>query len=102
VADTLALRGTVQQQVDAQKAVVDSAQKIYNLSNTRYLNGIESYLSVLDAQRSLYSAQQGLTYLQLSKLANEVKFYAVLGGGGDSPQQEDGDNNSLKKKHKKT
>jgi len=48
----------------------------------RYTNGIDSYLSVLDAQRSLYGAQQGLISLQLAKLANEVRFYAVLGGGG--------------------
>lgn len=83
VADTLAVRGTVDQQVDAQQSIVNSAQKIYSLSNTRYLNGIDSYLSVLDAQRSLYGAQQGLISLQLTRLANEVRFYAVLGGGGD-------------------
>ncbi len=54
-----------------------------SLSNKRYTNGIDSYLSVLDAQRSLYGAQQGLISLQLAKLANEVRFYAVLGGGGE-------------------
>lgn len=82
VADALAVRGTVNQQVAAQQSVVDSAQKIYQLSNDRYNNGIDSYLSVLDAQRSLYSAQQGLISLQLAKRANDVRFYAVLGGGG--------------------
>lgn len=82
VADVLAVRGTVNQQIAAQQSVVDSTQKIYSLSNKRYANGIDSYLSVLDAQRSLYAAQQGLISLQLAKLANEVKFYAVLGGGG--------------------
>ncbi len=83
VADTLAVRGTVYQQVAAQQSVVDSAQRIFTLSNKRYENGIDSYLSVLDAQRSLYNAQQGLISLQLAKLSNEVRFYAVLGGGGD-------------------
>jgi len=82
VADSLAVRGTVDQQVAAQQSIVDSTQKIYSLSNKRYTNGIDSYLSVLDAQRSLYGAQQGLISLQLAKLANEVRFYAVLGGGG--------------------
>jgi len=43
--------------------------------------GIDSYLGVLDAQRSLYGAQQGLTSLRLARLANRVKLYAVLGGG---------------------
>lgn len=46
------------------------------------------YLSVLDAQRSLYAAQQGLVSLHLAKLANQVRLYAVLGGGADSPAQE--------------
>jgi len=72
----------VDQQVAAQQSIVDSTQKIYSLSNKRYTNGIDSYLSVLDAQRSLYGAQQGLISLQLAKFANEVRFYAVLGGGG--------------------
>jgi len=81
VADTLAARGTVDQRVAAQQSIVNSTQKIYSLSNKRYTNGIDSYLSVLDAQRSLYVAQQGLISLQLTKLANDVRFYAVLGGG---------------------
>ena len=83
MADTLAVRGTVDQQVAAQESIVNSTQKIYNLSNQRYTNGIDSYLSVLDGQRSLYGAQQGLISLQLARLANEVRFYAVLGGGGE-------------------
>jgi len=83
VADALAVRGTVDQQVAAQQSIVNSTQKIYSLSHKRYTNGIDSYLSVLDAQRSLYGAQQGLISLQLAKLANEVRFYAVLGGGGE-------------------
>jgi multidrug efflux system outer membrane protein len=83
VADALAVRGSVDQQVEAQQSIVNSTQTIYSLSNKRYTNGIDSYLSVLDAQRSLYGAQQGLISLQLAKLANEVRFYAVLGGGGE-------------------
>ncbi|HCO93152.1 MAG TPA: multidrug transporter, partial [Phycisphaerales bacterium] len=51
VADALAVRGTVDQQVAAQQSIVNSTQKIYSLSNKRYTNGIDSYLSVLDAQR---------------------------------------------------
>ncbi len=81
VADALAVRGTVDQQVAAQQSIVRSTQTIYDLSLNRYTNGIDSYLSVLDAQRSLYGAQQGLISLQLAKLANEIRLYAVLGGG---------------------
>jgi len=84
VADALAVRGTVDQQVAAQQSMVHSAQTIYDLSLNRYTNGIDNYLSVLDAQGSLYAAQQGLLSLQLAKLTNEVRFYAVLGGGGEN------------------
>jgi outer membrane protein, multidrug efflux system len=82
VADSLAVRSTVEQRVAAQQSIVDSTQKIYDLSEQRYAQGIDSYLGVLDAQRSLYGAEQGLTSLHLFRLANRVRLYAVLGGGG--------------------
>lgn len=81
VADTLALRGTVDRQLAAQQSLVDAVAEAYRLSNYRYQQGIDNYLSVLDAQRSLYSAEQGLIALRLAKLANLVNLYAALGGG---------------------
>ncbi|MFA6280904.1 MAG: efflux transporter outer membrane subunit [Candidatus Omnitrophota bacterium] len=87
VADVLAVQGTVNQQIAVQQSTVDSAQMVYRLSSKRYTNGIDSYLSVLDAQRSLYRAQRELIYMQLSKLVNEVKAYTVLGGGGLDEKQ---------------
>jgi len=84
VADALAIRGTVDQQVSAQQSLVNAVAETYRLSNARYDKEIDSYLSVLDAQRSLYAAQQGLVSLRLAKLANQVRLYAVLGGGSDS------------------
>jgi len=81
VSDALAMQGTITNQVSAQESLVRGVAKIYDLSNTRYTKGIDSYLSVLDAQRSLYAAQQGLISLHLAKLTNQVRLYAVLGGG---------------------
>jgi len=81
VADALAIRGTVDHQVQAQQSLVQAVAETYRLSNSRYNMGIDSYLSVLDAQRSLYAAQQGLVSLHLAKLANQVTLYAALGGG---------------------
>jgi multidrug efflux system outer membrane protein len=81
VADALAVRGTVEQQIAAQQSLVDAVAETYRLSNIRYTKGIDSYLSVLDAQRSLFSAQQGLIVLRLARLVNQVTFYKVLGGG---------------------
>ena len=88
VADALAVRGTVDQQVAAQQSLVNALAETYRLSNSRYDKGIDSYLSVLDAQRSLFAAQQELVFLRLAKLANQVQLYAVLGGGWreNSPQ----------------
>ncbi len=85
VADALAVQGTMDQQVSAQESLVHAVAETHRLSVSRYDKGIDSYLSVLDAQRSLYAAQQGLVSLRLAKLANQVRLYAVLGGGGDSP-----------------
>ena len=84
VADTLAVRGTINDRVSAQQSLVDAVAATYRLSSSRYNKGIDSYLSVLDAQRSLYGAQQGLVLLRYAKVANQVRFYAVLGGGGDA------------------
>ena len=81
VADTLAERSTVGQRIAAQESLVDAVADTYRLSNKRYIKGIDSYLSVLDAQRSLYAAQQELVALRLAKLVNQVKLFAVLGGG---------------------
>ena len=81
-ADALAVQGTVDQQVSAQQSLTNAVDDTYRLSNKRYTKGIDSYLGVLDAQRSLYAAQQGLILLRLIKLVNQVRLYAVLGGGG--------------------
>ena len=81
VADALAVRGTVDQQIAAQQSLVNAVAETYRLSNARYTKGIDSYLGVLDAQRSLYGAQQGLIALRLAGFTNRVTLYKVLGGG---------------------
>jgi multidrug efflux system outer membrane protein len=88
VADALAVRGTVNEQVAAQESLVNAVTATHRLSTARYDKGIDSYLSVLDAQRSLYGAQQRLVMLRYSKLANQVRLYAVLGGGSPSDGSE--------------
>ncbi len=81
VADALAQRGTIDRQLAAQESLVHSTGKRYTLSQARYEKGIDSYLAVLDAQRSLYSARQGLIGTRLTRLVNLVTLYKVLGGG---------------------
>lgn len=81
VADALAVQGTISEQLAAQEALVESAEATYNLSDKRYTMGLDSYLSVLDAHRSLYAQQQAVISLRLARLANQVTLYTVLGGG---------------------
>ncbi len=82
VADALAQGGTLGDQKAAQESLVHASQETYSLSNARSMKGLDSYLAVLDAQRSLYAAQQGLITLRLARLNNVVTLYKVLGGGG--------------------
>ncbi|HZE92027.1 MAG TPA: AdeC/AdeK/OprM family multidrug efflux complex outer membrane factor [Rhizobacter sp.] len=81
VADALAQRGTIDEQLAAQQALVDATAQTYDLSQARFRRGVDSYLSVLDAQRSLYTARQNLISVRLTRLANQVTLYKVLGGG---------------------
>lgn len=81
VADQLAARGTYQAQLDAQNALVAATGQAYELSTARYDNGIDDFLTVLDSQRSLFSAQQGAVNVKQAFLVNLVNLYKVLGGG---------------------
>ena len=83
VADALALEGTVEDQLAAQQSLVNAVAETYRLSNLRYIKGVDSYLGVLDAQRSLRVAEQVLIARRLARIATQVKLYAVLGGGGE-------------------
>jgi len=80
VADALAVQGTIDQQVSAQQSLVEAIAETYRLSDKRYTRGIDSYLAVLVAQRSLLASQQVLITIQLVKLTNQVRLYSVLGG----------------------
>ena len=81
VADALAIRSTMQEQINAQKALVAAGSSAYRLADARYRSGMDGYLDALDAQRTLYSAQKNQLTLQLSDLSNRVTLYKVLGGG---------------------
>jgi len=81
VADALAEKGMISKRIVAQQSLFDALAETHRLSEARYTKGIDSYLSVLDSQRSLYSAQQGLIMLRLAQLNNLITLYKALGGG---------------------
>ena len=81
VSDALAGRATLGEQLRAQTALASAAQTTYNLADLRYRNGAASYLDVLDAQRSLFTAQQGVVQVQALQVQNLMTLYKALGGG---------------------
>lgn len=81
VADGLAARATLDGQIKAQEAAVDASRRSFELSDYRYRKGIDNYLALLDAQRSLFSAEQLLIQARLLRLTSLVDLYRALGGG---------------------
>jgi multidrug efflux system outer membrane protein len=85
VADALAGQATFSEQLRAQRAVAAAEAERFTLSDLRYRSGAASYLDLLDAQRSLFSAQQAAVQANLQRLQNQVTLYRVLGGGWSAP-----------------
>ncbi|MCW5625659.1 MAG: efflux transporter outer membrane subunit [Burkholderiales bacterium] len=81
VADALAARGTYDSQVAADEANLAASREYFRLAEARYTRGVDNFLIVLDAQRSLYAAEQTLINDRLARLTNLVTLYKVLGGG---------------------
>lgn len=81
VSDALALSGALARQHEAQQALVAATARAYDLSQQRYRAGRDSFLNVLDSQRSYYAAQQGLIAVRLEEQNNRVSLYTALGGG---------------------
>ncbi|ACD21278.1 efflux transporter outer membrane subunit [Paraburkholderia phytofirmans] len=81
VSNALTARATYVDQVLADREYVASSQRYYTLAEARYKAGTDSFLTFLDAQRTLYTAQQQLATDTLSRQANLVTLYKVLSGG---------------------
>lgn len=80
VADALAVRSQIDTRLQAQEKLVDAYQRSVSLTERQYQAGAVNALSVLEAQRSLYSAQEALIALRLTEQANRLALYKVLGG----------------------
>ncbi len=85
VADALAIRATIDEQIAAQQALTTAASEGLRLADARFKGGVDSFLPVLDAQRQLYQAQQGLIAVRLARGATLVNMYRALGGGWTDP-----------------
>jgi multidrug efflux system outer membrane protein len=81
VADALELTATLTRQRAAEEALVATTSRAYQLSRRRHAVGSNSYIEVLDSERSDYAARQGLITTRLAEQSNRVTLYKALGGG---------------------
>ncbi|WP_158543246.1 efflux transporter outer membrane subunit [Dyella psychrodurans] len=81
VADALVTRDHIVPALKSQAELVDQSQHVYAISQERFKEGLDNYISTEDAQRSLYGAQQQLVSLELAQAVNQVNLYKALGGG---------------------
>ncbi len=81
VADALAARTYLGEQVAAQRAAREAQAERLALLQLRFDNGVASALDVLDAQRELFGAEQSLVQARLLRSTSAVDLYRVLGGG---------------------
>ncbi|GAO39401.1 putative efflux pump outer membrane protein [Sphingomonas changbaiensis NBRC 104936] len=90
VSDALARRGTIDEQLRAQRNFFAAAQDNYQLSEARFRGGIDPFLDTLIAQRSYYSAERTLVATRLLKIQNLVQLYRTLGGDSQLDATSDG------------
>lgn len=83
VSDVLATRATLGEQLAAQYRLQDNFDQTFEIADARFKAGIANYLDVLDAQRSLFSTQQGILDLELQKIVSQIELYQALGGGAN-------------------
>jgi len=81
VEDALGNTGRNANQEVLQGQILAEAQRSLRLAELRYREGADDLLTVLDAQRTLFSAQDSLAQLRLSRLTSAVDLYKALGGG---------------------
>ena len=81
VADALVARATYTEQLQAQRTLVKESDQARTITKARYDHGVDSYFALLDAQRSLFEAQQNEILIHQQTLANLIDLYKALGGG---------------------
>jgi multidrug efflux system outer membrane protein len=88
VADALAVRATVQTQLEANRTLVKAGQQIYDLTQAGFRSGVNSTLDVCVAEETLDLERQNLIQSKYSRLVSLINLYQALGGGWleNSPQ----------------
>ena len=79
VADVLARKGTIDDQILNYSKFVDATQNSLSLAQKSYDVGVSDYLQVLTAQNTLYDAQKSELLLTKEKYDNLIALYKVIG-----------------------
>jgi multidrug efflux system outer membrane protein len=86
VSDGLVAHARFQDLLIEQRALVESYWEYAVLAKKRFKGGLESFLTVLDSERQLFSAQLDLAAVQRDRLLTLVQLYKALGGGPGLPR----------------
>jgi outer membrane protein TolC len=81
VEGALASAGRAADQETLQAQVVEQARIALRLAEIRYREGVDDLLTVLDAQRTLFQAEDQLAQVRLARLQAAIGLYKALGGG---------------------
>lgn len=81
VEDALGNTDRDRRQEAAQLQIRGEARRALRLAELRYREGADDLLAVLDAQRTLFQAQDQLALIRLARLTGTVDLYKALGGG---------------------
>ncbi len=84
VDDSLSNVEKTDQQEKAQQAVLDQAGRSLHLAELRYREGVGDLLSILEAERTVFTARDQLVTLRLARLQAAIDLCKALGGGWDS------------------
>lgn len=87
VSDVLATRAVLDKQIESQYALQQNYHQTYKIAHARFRSGLDNYLTVLDAERSLFASQQNLLQAELARVLSQVQLYQVLGGGASMDAQ---------------
>ncbi len=86
VSNALATEGTVKRQTDALRDLMQATERAYSLSQDRYRNGLDGFLTVLESQRQMVQAQTNFIASEQSRITSIILLYKVLGGGALSAE----------------
>lgn len=86
VDDSLANAQSDLRREESQRATLEQAQRALRLSELEYREGTGLLQSVLDAQRTQFSAEDSLSQIRLSRLNSALDLYVALGGGWQAPE----------------